>query len=134
MPGIYGEFLGFFSELYETFKVYKQTPDVVSGYSLEFSRNVTGIRQSISQGIVDKKSGRMKHEVQVMDIGSSYTLWTQERIDPATEFVEIDGSMYRPMTASVFNREGGFYEITVDMIVGNDGTKNEEAELAEGVW
>lgn len=128
MAGVYGEFLAYFSELMESFKVYKQTPLVTSGYKLEYSHTVRGVRQNDSDGIIDKS----KRVNLVMDVGSCYTLWTYEKIDPATDFVEIDGDMYRPMSSSAFNREGGFYVIKVEMLVGNDGRKNDNAEISGG--
>lgn len=133
MGGVYGEFLGFFAELFEDFKIYKQSPKVTSGYKLEYSRTVRGIRQSISQSVLEKNL-KAKTQLQIMDIGESYSLWTYEKIDPATEFVEIDGRMFRPISSSVFSREGGFWEMKVEMLVGNDGRKNNNADLAEGTF
>lgn len=130
MGGVYGEFLAYFSELFEDFKVYKQKPKVASGYDLEFSRTERGVRQSVAQTIVDKT----KKRAGVMDIGEEWTLWTYNKIDPATEFVEIDGRMFRPMSSSKFNREGGFFEMTVEAIVGNDGSQNENEELENGAF
>lgn len=128
MGGVYGEFLASFSELFEDFKIYKQKPKVASGYNLEYSRTERGIRQSVAQKVVDKT----KQRASLMDISDEWTLWTYNKIDPATEFVEIDGRMCRPMSNSKFNREGGFYEITVEALVGNDGTQNENEELDGG--
>lgn len=130
MGGVYGEFLASFSELFEDFKIYKQKPKVASGYDLEFSRTERGIRQSVAQTVVDKTRQRSG----VMDIGDEWTLWTYNRIDSATEFVEIDGRMCRPMSSSKFNREGGFYEMTVEALVGNDGSQNENEDLEGGTF
>ena len=130
MGGVYGEFLASFSELFEDFKIYKQKPKVASGYDLEFSRTERGIRQSVAQTIVDKT----KKRAGVMDIGEEWTLWTYNKIDPATEFVEIDGRMFRPMSNSKFNREGGFYEMTVEALVGNDGSQNDNEDLEDGTF
>lgn len=129
MGGVYGEFLAYFSELFEDFKVYKQIPKVASGYALEYSRAVTGIRQSDGVYVIQKN---IKHTVNTMGIGAAYTLWTYERIDPATEFVEIDGRMFRPMKSPDFSREGGFWETALEAVEGNDGSQNDNMELAEG--
>lgn len=129
MGGVYGEFLAYFSELFEDFKVYKQIPKVASGYALEYSRAVTGIRQSDGVYVIQKNR---KHTVNTMGIGAAYTLWTYERIDPATEFVEIDGRMFRPMKSPDFSREGGFWETALEAVEGNDGSQNDNMELAEG--
>lgn len=130
MAGAYGEFIGFFPELFESFDVYKQEPDVSSGYRLEKSRTVSGIRQSIAQEVDEYR----KKQLLVMDINISYWFWSYDRLDPATEFVEIDGRMFRPMSESLFNREGGFYETRLDMVVGNDGTKGYSPELSKGAF
>lgn len=128
MAGVYGEFLGFFPELFEQFRVFKQEPDVVSGYKLEYHRTVQGVRQTNNIYVDENR----KKQLPLMDIVLSYWLWTYDKIDPATEFVEIDGKMFRPMSESLFNREGGFYETRLDSVVGNDGTKDETPELTEG--
>lgn len=128
MAGVYGEFLGFYSELFEDFEVYKQTPDNVSGYTLTFSKKIRGIKQSN-----DVYTSKDKYKsIPVLDIGRGYWLWTYEKIELKDEFVKIDGKYYRPMNTSEFNREGGFYETRLEMVVGNDGTKNLTPPLAEG--
>ena len=38
MSGVYGEFLGFFPELFEIFEVYTHIDDRVSGYDLSFEK------------------------------------------------------------------------------------------------
>jgi hypothetical protein len=131
MGGVYGEFLAYFSELFEDFKVYKQIPKVASGYALEYSRAVTGIRQSDGVYVIQKNR---KHTANTMGIGAAYTLWTYERIDPATEFVEIDGRMFRPMKSPDFSREGGFWETALEAVEGNDGSQNDNMELAGGTF
>lgn len=131
MGGVYGEFLAYFSELFEDFKVYKQIPKVASGYALEYSRAVKGIRQSDGVYVIQKNR---KHTVNAMGIGAAYTLWTYERIDPATEFVEIDGRMFRPMKSPDFSREGGFWETALEAVEGNDGSQNDNMELAGGTF
>lgn len=130
MGGVYGEFLAYFSELMERFKVVKQNARLDSGYDLGTFRYVQGIRQNEGSYFVDK-ANRKNYTA---DIGNRYTLWTYEPIDAATEFVEIDGGMYRPMNQAAFNREGGFYEMAVERLVGSDGTKNESLELTDGAW
>ena len=130
MAGVYGEFIGFFPELFESFDVYKQTPDAASGYKLSKDRTISGIRQSVARGIDEYR----KRQLLVMDIKESYWFWSYDRLDPATELVEMDGRMFRPMSESLFNREGGFYETRLDALVGNDGTKNYSAPLAKGVF
>ena len=130
MGGVYGEFLAYFPELFEEFKVYKQNPRLDSGYDLDGYRTIVGVRQNDRSYIVDKTNRKNF----VLDIGNAYTLWTYEKIDHATEFVEIDGEMYRPMSMSAFNREGGFYETSLERVVGGDGTKDESLELTDGEW
>lgn len=130
MAGIYGEFLAFFSELFEDFGVYRHEDDTVSGYSLEKVGTVRGIRQSESY----KASAGAPRTVPVLNVGAKYWLWTYGPVDMAREFVEIDGRMFRPVTESVFVREGGFYETVLELVVGNDGTKDMTPELAEGTY
>lgn len=128
MAGVYGEFLGFFPELFEEFNIYTHEDDRVSGYKLTFEKKITGIRQTTNE-YVDTKRAK---ELPLLDIGQRYTFWSYEKLDIATEFVAIDEEMYRPMKVAQFNREGGFWETMLEKVVGNDGTNNETPELEEG--
>ena len=130
MGGVYGEFLGFFSELFEIFEVYTHVDSRVSGYDLTFEKNIKGIRQSTNE-YVDTKRAK---ELPLLDIGQRYTFWSYEKLDVATEFVKIDGEMYRPMKIAQFNREGGFWETVIEKVVGNDGTNDYTPELEEGTF
>ena len=128
MAGVYGEFLGFFPELFEEFNIYTHEDDRVSGYKLTFEKKITGIRQTTNEYIDTKRA----KELPLLDIGQRYTFWSYEKLDIATEFVAIDEEMYRPMKVAQFNREGGFWETVLEKVVGNDGTNNETPELEEG--
>ena len=130
MAGVYGEFLGFFPELFETFQIYTHEDDRVSGYKLTPKKKITGIRQTTNE-YVDTKRAK---ELPLLDIGQRYTFWSTEKLDIATEFIEVDGEMYRPMKIAQFNREGGFWETVIEKVVGNDGTKDYTPELAEPEW
>lgn len=130
MAGVYGEFLGFFPELFETFEVYTHEDDRVSGYKLTLEKKIQGIRQSTNEYIDTKRA----KELPLLDIGQKYTFWSYEKLDIATEFVAIENQMYRPMKVAQFNREGGFWETVLEKVVGNDGTKNETPELEEGTF
>ena len=128
MGGVYGEFLGYFSELFEEFEVYTHVDNRVSGYELTFEKKIQGIKQS-SKEYIDLKRAK---ELPVLDIGQRWYFWSYEKLHIATEFVKIDGEYYRPMNKSQFNREGGFWETILDKVVGNDGTKDYTPELEEG--
>ena len=128
MAGVYGEFLGFFPELFEEFNIYTHEDDRVSGYKLTFEKKITGIRQTTNEYIDTKRA----KELPLLDIVQRYTFWSYEKLDIATEFVAIDEEMYRPMKVAQFNREGGFWETMLEKVVGNDGTNNETPELEEG--
>jgi hypothetical protein len=130
MGGAYGEFLGFFPELIETFEIYTHEDDRVSGYKLTFEKKIQGIRQTTNE-YIDMKRAK---ELPLLDIGQRYTFWSYTKLDIATEFVKIDDEYYRPMKTAQFNREGGFWETVLEKVVGNDGTKNETPELAEPEW
>ena len=130
MGGAYGEFLGFFPELFETFEIYTHEDDRVSGYTLNFEKKIQGIRQTTNE-YIDMKRAK---ELPLLDIGQRYTFWSYTKLDIATEFVKIDDEYYRPMKTAQFNREGGFWETVLEKVVGNDGTKNETPELAEPEW
>ena len=119
MGGVYGEFLGFFPELIETFEIYTHEDNRVSGYTLNFEKKIQGIRQTTNE---------------FLDIGQRYTFWSYTKLDIATEFVKIDDEYYRPMKVAQFNREGGFWETVLEKVVGNDGTKDYTPELAEPEW
>ena len=130
MSGVYGEFLGFFPELFEMFEIYTHEDDRVSGYTLTFEKRIQGIRQTTNEYIDTKRA----KELPLLDIGQRYTFWSYEKLDIATEFVKIDGEMYRPMKVSQFNREGGYWETVIEKVVGNDGTNDYTPELAEPEW
>lgn len=128
MAGVYGDFLAYFSELFETFDVYRQTPDTVSGYTVEPVRKMRGIRQTNDTYL---SAGKPK-TLPVVNVTSSYILWSEEPVDVATEFVMIDGRMHRPVSTSRLAVEGGFYETQLDAVAGNDGTNDMTPELAGG--
>lgn len=130
MSGVYGEFLGFFPELFEMFDIYTHEDDRVSGYTLTFEKRIQGIRQTTNEYIDTKRA----KELPLLDIGQRYTFWSYEKLDIATEFVKIDEEMYRPMKVSQFNREGGFWETVIEKVVGNDGTNDYTPELEEGTF
>lgn len=130
MGGVYGDFLAFFSELEEEFKVYRYETRRDSGYNLTYSRTISAVRQSVAAKVDEKRYKQLA----VLDIEKSYIIWTRECVRLEEEFVEIDGRMYRAMNQPDFNIEGGFWETRVNMIVGNDGTKRESPELDGGVF
>lgn len=128
MGGVYGEFLGFFPELMETFDVYKYKTLRDSGYDLAFSRKINAIRQSRKANIDEYRYKQLP----LMDIEKSYYIWTSQKLQLEDEFIKIDGELYRPMETSTFVREGGFWETRVDKIIGNDGTKENDDDIIGG--
>ena len=130
MGSVYGEFLGYFSELFENFEVYTHEDDRVSGYKLTFEKKIQGIKQT-SKEYIDLKRAK---ELPQLDIGQRYYFWSYEKLDIATEFVKIDNEYYRPMSKAQFNREGGYWETVLDKVVGNDGTKDYTPELEAGTF
>lgn len=123
-----GEFLGFFSELMETYDVYKYKTRRGSGYDLTFSRKLNAIKQSLKVNIDEFRYKQLP----VIDIEKSYYMWTSQNLQMEDEFVEIDGELYRQMETSVFVREGGFWETRVDKIIGNDGRKENDDDIIGG--
>lgn len=128
MGGVYGEFLGFFPELMETYDVYKYKTRRDSGYDLTFSRKLNAIKQSRKSNVDEFRYKQLP----VMDIEKSYYMWTSQKLQMEDEFVEIDGELYRQMETSVFVREGGFWETRVDKIIGNDGRKENDDDIIGG--
>ena len=130
MAGVYGEFLGSFSELFEDFKIYKYETDTVSGYKLTYDRTIRAIKQTVLASVIPAS----KNKLPVLSIGKQYYFRSCDKLDIATDFVEIEGEMYRLMKQSAFNREGGYWETVIEQVVGNDGTARQEPELDDGVW
>lgn len=128
MGGVYGEYLGFFTELMEPFDVYKYKTRRDSGYDLTFSRKINAIKQSLKVNIDEFRYKQLP----VIDIEKSYYMWTSQNLQMEDEFVEIDGELYRQMETSVFVREGGFWETRVDKIIGNDGRKENDDDIIGG--
>lgn len=128
MGGVYGEFLGFFPELMETYDVYKYKTRRDSGYDLTFSRKLNAIKQSRKSNVDEFRYKQLP----VMDIVKSYYMWTSQKLQIEDEFVEIDGELYRQMETSVFVREGGFWETIVEKIIGNDGRKENDDDIIGG--
>jgi hypothetical protein len=128
MGGVYGEFLGFFPELMETFEIYKYKTLRDSGYELTFSRKISAIRQTRKANIDEYRYKQLP----VMDIEKSYYVWTSQKLVLEDEFIKIDDELYRPMETSAFVREGGFWETRVDKIIGNDGTKENDDDIIGG--
>ena len=130
MSGVYGEFLGFFSELMEPFDVYKYKTRRDSGYDLSFSRKINAIKQSRKANVDEYRYKQLP----VMDIEKSYYMWTSQKLQMEDEFIQIDGELYRQMETSTFVREGGFWETRVDKIIGNDGRKENDDEIIGGTF
>ena len=130
MSGVYGEFIGFFSELFEDFKIFKHEDDRISGYKLTFDRKIRAIKQTYNEAVDTKRY----KELPILDIVQKWAFWCYEKLNIVDEFVEIDGEIYRPMTNAHYNREGGFWEYTLEKVIGNDGTKEVSPELSEPEW
>lgn len=128
MGGVYGEFLGFFPELMESFNLYKYKTRRDSGYDLSFSRELKAIKQSRKANVDEYRYKQLP----VMDIEKSYYIWTSQKLQMEDEFIEIDGELYRQMETSAFVREGGFWETRVDKIIGNDGRKENDDDIIGG--
>ena len=130
MSGVYGEFLGFFPELMETYDIYKYKTRRDSGYDLSFSRKLNAIKQSRKANVDEYRYKQLP----IMDIEKSYYMWTSQKLQMEDEFIEIDGELYRQMETSAFVREGGFWETRVDKIIGNDGRKENDDDIIGGTF
>ena len=130
MGGVYSEFIGFFPELFENFKIYKYKTRTVSGYDLTYDRTIRAIKQTVWQAI----DATNRNKLPVLSIGNQFYFWAYEKVDIATEFIEIDGKMFRLVKQAAFNREGGYWETVIEQVVGNDGTERDEPEIVEGTW
>lgn len=125
MAGIYGDFLGAFSELREAFYYEKITPKVGGGYEVGDKVSFTGIRQTADRNIRDR-NGILHRE-------QGYVLWTETKLDVANIFVVIDGGRFRIPSDAPYNREGGFYRYVLHAVVGYTD-EQESPEITSGTF
>lgn len=110
MAGIYGDFLGHFSELREQFTFETFVAKVGGGYEITGSGTFTGIRQTADRFMNDRHG--------VLHREQAYILWTETKLDATSIFVIIDGKRYRIPSDAPYNREGGFYRYELHVVVG----------------
>lgn len=124
MAGVYGEFLGLFPELMETFHLVKQTPLIGGGYAItDDGETFSALLQTADVSLNAHDSYSRKAESSGTEQGivselKHYVLWTPTDISLSGYFVVIDGDYYAPAGKGLYNKEGGFYRLEVAKVVG----------------
>ena len=108
---VYGNPLLSFPELWRDFVFFDADPKLNDGY---------GKRQNETQGwgVIQTATSRVKDSNNKLVVTSQYRLWTDSKIKMG-RFIDFEGVVYRNMTDADWPTEGGYYEYTIDKLVGS---------------
>jgi len=118
MAECYGSMLTVFPELMKTYSVFKMEPVTGAGYGERYDiRKVTGYWSWRKQSKLDEQGG-------VLSLNYAATFWA--KIDFFTgkskvhqsDFVEVDGEVYRVSDMQDFSSEGGFVKCLMERLAG----------------
>ena len=137
--GVYGDFLGVFSELFEEYDVVKCEPKVGGGYITIPIKKIYGyiqdgesgldVRDSYSRSALSSGTGAGI----VSELNVCY-LYTREEPELFTNFIMYKGSPYRPMSSSNYQKEGSFVVTELHKVVGDASMNTEITEIVKGTF
>lgn len=137
--GVYGDFLGPFTELFEDYEIAECTPKVGGGFDVKPIRTIHGyiqdgesglnVRDNYSRNALSSGSGSGV----VSELNMCY-LYTYEPLNLMNNFVMYKGSPYRPMVDSDYIKEGSFIVTELHKVVGTTGISETTIELAKGAF
>lgn len=137
--GVYGDFLGVFSELFEEYDVVKCEPKVGGGYTTTFIKKIQGyiqdgesgldVRDSYSRSALSSGTGAGI----VSELNICY-LYTREEPELFTNFIMYKGSPYRPMSSSNYQKEGSFVVTELHKVVGDASVDTKITEIVAGTF
>lgn len=137
--GVYGDFLGVFSELFEWYDVVKCEPKIGGGYITTPIKKIHGyiqdgesgldVRDSYSRSALSSGTGAGI----VSELNICY-LYTREEPELFTNFIMYKGSPYRPMSSSNYQKEGSFVVTELHKVVGDASVNTKITEIVAGTF
>ena len=137
--GVYGDFLGVFSELFEEYDVVKCEPKVGGGYITTPIKKIYGyiqdgesgldVRDSYSRSALSSGTGAGI----VSELNICY-LYTREEPELFTNFIVYKGSPYRPMSSSNYQKEGSFVVTELHKVVGDASIDTKITNIVKGTF
>ena len=137
--GVYGDFLGVFSELFEEYDVVKCEPKVGGGYITTPIKKIYGyiqdgesgldVRDSYSRSALSSGTGAGI----VSELNICY-LYTREEPELFTNFIMYKGSPYRPMSSSNYQKEGSFVVTELHKVIGDSGIGTKITDIVKGTF
>lgn len=123
--GIYGDMLLAWPEQMRTLTVYEMQPELPGGWSEE--ENPLEIR-----GIIQHTSGRrLKDLGGNLAQGAGLELWTNAG-ELVGRFTKLEGDVYRITGDNKWESEGGFFRYTLEKVIGNDNTEQDNTPWNTG--
>lgn len=137
--GVYGDFLGVFSELFEEYDVVKCEPKVGGGYITTPIKKIYGyiqdgesgldVRDSYSRSALSSGTGAGI----VSELNICY-LYTREEPELFTNFIMYKGSPYRPMSSSNYQKEGSFVVTELHKVIGDSSIGTKITNIVKGTF
>jgi hypothetical protein len=116
MGGVYGDMLAAFSELLDTYEVFKMKPRVGGGYEERYGkRKVKGYWSQ-------RKTGKTGIEGDSRVPNHKVTFWVQDRfigkkvVIEENDHVEVEGKIFVVVMDDNFTKEGGFYKCLMQVV------------------
>ena len=136
--GVYGDFLGVFSELMEEYDIVKCTPNIGAGYETEPIGKIQGYIQDGESGlnVRDNYSRNASSAGSASGVVSQFNvcyLYTREPIQLFGNFLMYKGSPYRSLTDSNYQKEGDLVITELHKVVGPT-TDEESLDIVKGVF
>lgn len=125
MAGIYGEFLGFFSELHKNYPLYERE-NKINNLELTKKGEVSGIVQSAGNTLEDKKTTMERSHI---------AFWTETKLNTKKDCLQIFGKFYAVIKEDYFSIEGGFSSYLLEYIQGaKEDETTKTGEITKGVF
>lgn len=137
--GVYGDFLGVFTELFEWYDVVECEPQVGGGYTTKPIGRIHGYIQDGESGL-NVRDNYSRHALSggsgsgiVSELNVCY-LYTREEPKLFTNFILYKGSPYRPMSSSNYQKEGSFVVTELHKVVGDSGIGSNITDIVKGTF
>lgn len=124
---VYGEMIGFFPELFQTFNYFYMTPLTVAGFSeRENEQTIRAVFQYVKKGSL-KEEGYTLSDVDVPSI------WTKSKLVNGWFIEDKDKNIYRIVNSSQWEQTGGFYLYSLETYTGNTDKQTEFIDVDIGI-
>jgi hypothetical protein len=130
--GVYGDFLGFFSELLERQEFYSQEPQEAGGYG---NKRVLGTFLVVYQDDTPKELTARGGKWHGLDVRDALLVWSAGEIPVGAFFKPAHkAGVYRVVGVLSYQREGGFSGYVGSRVTGATGEQMGKLELKRGIF